>query len=100
MFSRRRRRGRSTRTATSYRTVVALPLIQISRTRGLEDDLRAAIKGEVQFDAGARGMYASDAGNYRMVPIGVVRPTGVDDVVNAVSVCREHGVPIVARGGG
>jgi FAD/FMN-containing dehydrogenase/Fe-S oxidoreductase len=45
-------------------------------------------------------MYASDAGNYRMVPIGVVRPVDVDDVVNAVGVCRLHGVPIVARGGG
>ena len=75
-------------------------LIQIATTHGLEHDLRAAINGEVQFDAGARGMYASDAGNYRMVPIGVVRPLDADDVENAVRVCRRHGAPIVARGGG
>src|SRR5215472_11354935 len=49
-------------------------LIQIPTAGRLERDLRSALKGEVQFDAGARGMYASDAGNYRMVPIGVVRP--------------------------
>src|SRR5215467_8799401 len=45
-------------------------------------------------------MYASDAGNYRMVPIGVVRPVDADDVVTGMTVCRQHGVPIVARGGG
>ena len=45
-------------------------------------------------------MYASDAGNYRMVPIGVVLPRDADDVVHTVAVCRRHGAPIVARGGG
>ena len=79
---------------------MALPLIQISRTHGLEQDLRGVIKGEVQFDAGARAMYASDAGNYRMVPIGVVRPLDADDVLSVVDVCRSHGAPILARGGG
>jgi hypothetical protein len=66
----------------------------------LEAALRAALKGEVRFDAGARAAYASDASNYRQVPIGVVLPRTTGDVVAAVAACREHGAPILARGGG
>ena len=57
-------------------------------------------KGEVRFGDGDRGMYASDAGNYRMVPIGVVLPEDADDVLHTLAACRRHGAPIVARGGG
>jgi FAD/FMN-containing dehydrogenase/Fe-S oxidoreductase len=63
-------------------------------------DLRAGVRGEVRFQPGDRGMYASDAGNYRMVPIGVVLPKDAGDVLHTVAVCRRHGAPIVARGGG
>jgi FAD/FMN-containing dehydrogenase/Fe-S oxidoreductase len=66
----------------------------------LEDELRAGVKGDVGFSDGDRGMYASDAGNYRMVPIGVVLPKDADDVLQTLAVCRRHGAPIVARGGG
>src|SRR5205085_6820269 len=66
----------------------------------LERELRAGIQGEVRFGDGDRGVYASDAGNYRMVPIGVVLPRDAQDVLYALEVCRRHGAPIVARGGG
>ncbi|HUN70314.1 MAG TPA: FAD-binding and (Fe-S)-binding domain-containing protein, partial [Burkholderiales bacterium] len=66
----------------------------------LESALRAALKGEVRFDNGARAAYASDASNYRQVPIGVVLPRTTGDVVAAVAACREHQAPILARGGG
>jgi FAD/FMN-containing dehydrogenase len=66
----------------------------------LERDLRAVVEGEVRFANGDRGMYASDAGNYRMVPIGVVLPKHAEDVLRILGVCRRHGAPIVARGGG
>ena len=66
----------------------------------LEKELHAAVKGEVRFGGADRGMYASDASNYRMVPLGVILPTDADDVVSAVSVCRKYGAPIFARGGG
>ena len=66
----------------------------------LEQDLRRAVAGEVRFDAGTRAVYAADASNYRQVPIGVVVPRSVEDIVAAVSVCRRHGAPILARGGG
>ena len=68
--------------------------------RGIAADLRAAIEGEVRFDAGSRALYATDASNYRMPPIGVVVPRHVDELVEIHRVCREHGAPIVLRGGG
>jgi hypothetical protein len=36
----------------------------------LASELRARIEGEVRFDAGSRALYATDASNYRQVPIG------------------------------
>src|SRR4051794_17206054 len=66
----------------------------------IERELRDGVKGEVRFSDGDRGMYASDAGNYRMPPIGVVLPRDAADVLHTLEVCRGHGAPIVARGGG
>jgi FAD/FMN-containing dehydrogenase len=66
----------------------------------LEAELRERIRGEVRFGAGDRGIWASDAGNYRMIPIGVVLPREVDDVLETVAAARRHGAPILARGGG
>lgn len=68
--------------------------------RALEDTLRARVAGDVQFDQGARALYATDASNYRQVPIGVVLPRTIDDVVETVRTCQEHGVPMLPRGGG
>jgi len=59
-----------------------------------------AIAGEVRFDAGSRALYSADASNYRQVPIGVVLPKTVEDVVETVRICREFGVPILPRGAG
>src|SRR5688572_18246649 len=66
----------------------------------LEAALRASLAGEVRFDAGARAAYASDASNYRQVPIGVVLPRSAADVEAALAACRDHGAPVLARGGG
>ena len=38
----------------------------------LEAELKKSIEGEVRFDNGSRALYATDASNYRQVPIGVV----------------------------
>ena len=66
----------------------------------LADDLRRSIEGEVRFDAGSRALYATDASNYRQVPIGVVIPRTLDDVVATVAACGRHGAPVLSRGGG
>src|SRR3954447_2799362 len=66
----------------------------------LSSELRGAIKGEVRFDAGSRALYATDGSNYRQVPIGVVIPRDVDDVVKTIAICCARGAPILSRGGG
>jgi len=67
---------------------------------GLAEELRRSIRGEVRFDDGSRALYATDASNYRQVPIGVVIPRDVEDVVAAVALARKHGAPILGRGAG
>ncbi|WP_197681450.1 FAD-binding oxidoreductase [Actinopolymorpha singaporensis] len=67
---------------------------------GLERHLRRHVKGEVRFDDGTRAMYASDASNFRQVPIGVVVPRTLDDVVATAVACHRYGAPLLSRGGG
>jgi FAD/FMN-containing dehydrogenase/Fe-S oxidoreductase len=62
--------------------------------------LRGRIRGEIRFEDGDRALYATDLSVYRQIPIGVVIPGTIDDVVETVAVCREHGVPVLPRGGG
>ncbi|OKJ13997.1 FAD-binding and (Fe-S)-binding domain-containing protein [Kitasatospora sp. CB01950] len=62
--------------------------------------LADVVRGEVRFGVAERAVYGQDASNYRQVPRGVVKPADVDDVRAALAVCREFGVPVVARGSG
>src|SRR5271168_927409 len=66
----------------------------------LAAELRRTVRGEVRFDAASRALYATDASNYRHVPIGLVVPLDEEDVVAAVAVCRAHDAPILSRGAG
>ncbi|MFJ3213312.1 FAD-binding and (Fe-S)-binding domain-containing protein [Streptomyces flaveolus] len=72
----------------------------VSDFTGLEAALRAAVDGEVRFDAGSRGAYATDGSNYRQVPIGVVVPRSLQAGAQAVQVCARFGAPVLSRGGG
>ncbi|MFI6089277.1 FAD-binding and (Fe-S)-binding domain-containing protein [Streptomyces sp. NPDC051218] len=67
---------------------------------GVEEQLRAVVRGEVDFSVTARALNTMDASNYRRVPLGVLAPRDADDVAAALAVCRERGVPVVARGAG
>ncbi|WP_144186289.1 FAD-binding and (Fe-S)-binding domain-containing protein [Elioraea rosea] len=67
---------------------------------GLERRLKGALRGAVHFDAATRGRYATDASAYQVIPLGVVLPTGPDDVAEALRIAREEGVPVLPRGGG
>ncbi len=69
-------------------------------TQALVNELRTSIRGEVRFDAGSRALYATDGSNYRQVPIGVVIPTNVEDVIQTVTLCRRYHTPLLSRGGG
>jgi FAD/FMN-containing dehydrogenase/Fe-S oxidoreductase len=76
------------------------PHESFSAARELEAKLQSTLRGEVRFDAGSRALYATDASNYRQVPIGVVLPRDIADVQATLSACRELGAPVLSRGGG
>jgi FAD/FMN-containing dehydrogenase/Fe-S oxidoreductase len=67
---------------------------------GLAARLARETSGEVLFDRASRGRYATDASIYQVQPIGVVVPRSIDDVAATLSLAREQGVPVLARGGG
>src|SRR3984957_18306854 len=67
---------------------------------GLAEALRRQSHGEVRCDRGSLALYSTDASNYRQVPIGVVLPRDADDVLAAISLCREFNAPVLCRGGG
>ncbi|MDO8250145.1 MAG: FAD-linked oxidase C-terminal domain-containing protein [Rhodoferax sp.] len=62
--------------------------------------LASETRGEVLFSPADRGRYATDASIYQVMPVGVFVPRSTDDVKLALDICRDLGVPIVARGGG
>jgi FAD/FMN-containing dehydrogenase/Fe-S oxidoreductase len=68
--------------------------------KAVAEALANRIQGEVRFDDGSRSAYATDSSNYRQLPVGVVAPRTIGDVVATVAACREHGLPITSRGGG
>ncbi|HYH17735.1 MAG TPA: FAD-binding and (Fe-S)-binding domain-containing protein [Azospirillum sp.] len=67
---------------------------------GLVSALKSRVDGEIRFSDGDRALYATDASNYRKVPLGVVVPYDVETLAEAVRVCAEFAAPITHRGGG
>ncbi len=66
----------------------------------LAQRLRRETSGDVLFSRADRGRYATDASIYQIEPVGVVVPRSVDDVAATLAIAREHGVPVLPRGGG
>jgi FAD/FMN-containing dehydrogenase/Fe-S oxidoreductase len=66
----------------------------------LEGRLQRETQGEVLFDPASRGRYATDASIYQIMPQGVFIPRTDNDVAAAISIARDLGVPVVARGAG
>jgi FAD/FMN-containing dehydrogenase/Fe-S oxidoreductase len=78
----------------------AKPVNSFSQASELEHELKRTVRGEVRFDTGSRALYASDASNYRQIPIGLVVPRDSSDVVAAVAACTKFSAPILPRGAG
>jgi FAD/FMN-containing dehydrogenase/Fe-S oxidoreductase len=68
--------------------------------RELEVRLRSTVRGDVLFDLGSRALFATDASNYRQLPIGVVYPRNAADVESALAACRALGAAVLPRGAG
>src|SRR6266852_8414818 len=86
-----------------------IPMLQVPNVKevrsvnidaqALASELDSKIRGEVRFDDGSRWLYATDGSNYRQVPIGVVIPMDMEDVIQTVTTCSHFGAPILMRGG-
>ncbi|MBZ9673656.1 FAD-binding and (Fe-S)-binding domain-containing protein [Mesorhizobium sp. ES1-3] len=92
--------GRRVERSSTGRVSAEYVSISEEDRRTIMDGLSRRIEGDVLFDAGSRALYATDASNYRQVPIGVVVPKSIDDVLHTLEVCRKNRIPILARGGG
>src|SRR5947207_14336082 len=77
-----------------------MPLDNAPGSPRLEARLRRELQGEVLFDPFSRGRYATDASIYQIEPLGVAVPKGREDIVAALAIAREEGVPVLPRGGG
>jgi len=66
----------------------------------LQKSLRLTLKNHVEFSASAKALYATDSSNYRQVPIAVVTPHCLEDILETVSICRKWDAPLLLRGGG
>ncbi|WP_409410903.1 FAD-binding oxidoreductase [Bradyrhizobium sp. sBnM-33] len=71
-----------------------------ARDLAFESLLKNAIEGEIQFDDFTRGRYATDASIYQIIPKGVIFPKHEADLAAALKISADHGVPVIARGGG
>ncbi|MGY1673588.1 FAD-binding and (Fe-S)-binding domain-containing protein [Geodermatophilus sp. SYSU D00710] len=69
-------------------------------TTEIAEALRRAGIADVDDSGLARALYSSDGSLYRVLPRAVVRPRHADEVVAALEVCRELGVPLTMRGAG
>lgn len=66
----------------------------------LESALKRKISGEVRFDNGSRALYSTDSSNYRQIPLGVVIPKNIEDIIETVALCKQFNAPVLHRGGG
>lgn len=66
----------------------------------LQQALSKVVQGEVYADLTRRGMYATDASHYQVMPRCVVVPRDESDVAAVVKLARQLEVPITGRGAG
>ncbi|MDT5366874.1 MAG: hypothetical protein QOC62_1305, partial [Mycobacterium sp.] len=66
----------------------------------LAAELARAGVDEVDASSRRRAEYSTDASNYRVVPAVVAFPRSTDDIAAALSVARNTGVALTARGAG
>ncbi|MDQ0864818.1 FAD-binding and (Fe-S)-binding domain-containing protein [Arthrobacter globiformis] len=67
----------------------------------LVDELRRlGLEGTVDDSSLTRGLYSTDASNYRVVPEVVVLPRSKGDVITTVQAAGRHQVPVTVRGAG
>jgi FAD/FMN-containing dehydrogenase/Fe-S oxidoreductase len=80
-----------------------IPLPQIAvpdRLRAVVDAVEVRDDVDVRFTRHDRMLYATDASQYQVEPLGVLVPHTVAAAIAIVKICARHEVPILPRGGG
>ncbi len=72
----------------------------ISQWEHLSVELTDALGDAVHFDTAHQAVYASEASNYRQIPIGVVTPKNTEQFIQGIAICHRNKAPILMRGGG
>ena len=83
--------------------VTSSPLARTNKSVALatiSNVLLHQLDGHHDFSDAGVALYTSDASNYRQIPLGVIYPKTVDDIVLTSALCREHNLPLLMRGGG
>ena len=91
---------RVTSRAEDGQVLLEFDAYSIEAAKALQADLEHSLGPCADFSTQAKALYATDASNYRQVPLGLVFPRSQSEVVETVRICREHDAPILARGGG
>lgn len=72
----------------------------VSSWEQLSIELTAELGNSVHFDAAHQAVYASEASNYRQVPIGVVTPKNTEEFIKGIEICHRNNAPVLMRGAG
>lgn len=64
------------------------------------EELAAKLQGELQFDGASRTLYATDASEYREIPLAVAFPESDADLRELVRFAGAHGVGLIPRAAG
>lgn len=82
--------------------------LYISHERGDMDELipeivaklKSSISGEVKTDPVTRVLYSTDASIHKIVPMGVVFPRNIDELIPIVKLASQYDIPLIPRGSG
>lgn len=76
------------------------PVLHHQHLSTFHNELKLKLDGSCDFSSAALAMYASDASNYRQVPLGVVYPKNANDIKITARLCHDHGYALLLRGAG
>ena len=68
------------------------------KSKKISADLSGAIKGDCFSDILHRAAFSTDASFYQIIPLGVVAPRNVEDVVTVVKYAGDNLLPVAPRG--
>ncbi|MGC8624499.1 MAG: FAD-binding and (Fe-S)-binding domain-containing protein [Phycisphaerae bacterium] len=86
-------------------TDIALPVVgELLHNQSNRSDLATALQrmdvGELRLTGHDRLLYATDASLYEVLPLGVVIPNSVAEIVTLLEFCQRQRIAVLPRGGG